>query len=323
MSHADEWDDAQQRLDELTSFFFNETEASRGLSLIEQGITSAHPNLCTMLRHHSEPPGDIEESLTWDRDAVDFLLAYYSIIEIASSLQSLPDPLPSSLKTTAIRVLSQPAVRRYYETHYPLLLPRLFLKRLERGRGSRVTFIDESEQSSRSQAYYLFSEFVSLVRRVASDGDIETFQWFLDDGFRYGVGLPHTLAAIRSREKFAECVQVEESRRGPLEKSIVGFQKFVEFCIQFNELLKLAQPFPVFELLMWSYFSYWFVELKENVGSEVRKAVRLFATWDPLDENDREAATKEVADYIEAADTAISNLIRDRREEIERLMLMT
>ena len=69
---------------------------------------------------------------------------------------------------------------------------------------------------------------------------------------------------------------------------------------------------------MRDFFCYWFVELKEKVGREVRKAISLFASWDPLKEVDQDAARREVAEYIETANSAIANLLGERNDEPER-----
>jgi len=309
MISEDETNEAILRLAELTEVFYVRTKAYRASEIIETNIRTGKPNLRTKLRHQTEGPGYIGERLTRERDWFDYLLEFYSILEIASALKSLPDPLPPDHSERAQQELHHPAVRIYYERHYPLLLPQLFRRRLETGEGSQVTFGAEGEEDSRERAYYLFSEFLGLAKWMSSDRDIETFQWFLDDGFRDDFGISDTIRVIRDRDQFARCISKPERDRNALDDSIMGFQKFVDFCIRFHQLLEAARPFPVMQKQMWQFFEYWFVALSDQVGRYVVDAVEYFADWEPLNDSDKLAAEQEVREYVELAQTSIKSLL--------------
>ncbi|MCA9037815.1 MAG: hypothetical protein KDA91_21945 [Planctomycetaceae bacterium] len=297
------------RLAELTDIFYERTNATLASVMVDKCIRTDSPNLRTKLRHHSAPPGYIRGSLIRERDWFDYLLEYYSILEIAGALQSLPDPLPDELKNRALQDLSHPAVRLYYERHYPLLLPQLFRRRLETGEGVQVQFGANGAEDSREKAYYLFSVFIGLATWMCNDPEIETFQWFLDDGMRGGFKIRDTIRVIRNRDQFANSITKSESKRNTLDKSIIGFQKFVEFCIRFHQLLESAHPFPVLQGQLWQFFEYWFVALSDKVGRYVLEAVQHFADWEPLDNLDRQQAKKEVEEYVRLAQTSISSLL--------------
>src|SRR6266852_4750807 len=107
-------DTAESRLNEIVSLFYDGTTAPRASATIEKNNRTNKPNLSKKLVHHSEVDY-IGDKLTRERDAFDYLLEFYSILEIASMLRSIPDPLPTKLARQASRDLSHPDVQRYYE----------------------------------------------------------------------------------------------------------------------------------------------------------------------------------------------------------------
>src|SRR6185295_3749547 len=86
-------------------------------------------NLDHLLRHHAEEA--VSDGETYQRDSFDFILANYSRLETAALIGYVPDTFPEAFRRESLWNLSHAAVRRYYETHYPVLLPRLFRWRLE------------------------------------------------------------------------------------------------------------------------------------------------------------------------------------------------
>lgn len=309
MISEDEKNEAILRLEELTDIFYERTNAARASVMVDKSVRTGSPKLHIKLRHHFDPPGYIGDSLTRERDWFDYLLEYYSILEIACALQSLPDPLPDELKQRALQELTHPAVQFYYERYYPLSLPQLFRRRLVTGDGDRVQFGAGGEQDSRERAYYLFSEFIWLATWMSNDSEIETFQWFLDDGVRDEFDISDTVHVIKHRDLFASCISKPEEDRNPLDASIIGFQKFVYFCIRFHQLLEAARPFPVMQKQMWQFFEYWFVALSDKVGRYVVDAVEYFADWEPLDDSDKQKAQQEVREYVELAQMSIRSLL--------------
>src|SRR5439155_24201279 len=90
---------------------------------------SSDKTLSILLRHHDETEEGVSDRETWIRDDSDFLLGFYSIIEIAMMIGFVLE-LPDRFKMKHIRVLNHPAVRRYYEWNYPLDPPRRLRERI-------------------------------------------------------------------------------------------------------------------------------------------------------------------------------------------------
>lgn len=301
---------ADSRLDELVRLFFDGTTAPRASAMIRKNKRANKPNLSKMLRYHTS---DIDDKLTWVRDAFDYLLEFYSLLEIASLLRSLPEPLPSKLATQAKRDLSHPAVQVYYEDHYPLLLPQLFLLRLKQ----KNTLHEAGKQET---CFPLFAQFLSLVDSINDDDEVETFQWFLDDGERDGYSIDDTLEVMSHREEFLKRFFSPPDDWDALDQSLHGFQRFVDFCVDFNRLLEVSKAFPRLQSAMWHFFSYWFDELGDKVGTQIGEAARLFLNWKPTTKTQRAEAEKEVQRYVASVERALKKLTSGKYgEELKKL----
>src|SRR5262249_21401592 len=155
-------------------------------------------------------------------------------------VRELPDPLPPDLAAEAREHVSHKAVRRYYEVNYPLLLPQLFLLRLE-GRN------DAHQRGDREKRSDVFEEFLRLVRPSNGDDDVEQFQWYLEYGVRGGYCSDNTLAVIRDQKRFKKRFNKPVGKRDDLDMSLRGFSKFLDFCLQFDALLRQSADLPLLQ----------------------------------------------------------------------------
>ncbi|HXU35148.1 MAG TPA: hypothetical protein VN937_02210 [Blastocatellia bacterium] len=227
------------------------------------------PDLTHLLRHHEEA---IDDKETYQRDSFDFLLAYYSLLEIACLIQYVPSTFPDGFREESLWNLSHPAVERYYEKNYPLFLPRLF--RLRLGGHSELSISSKKEAT-----HPLFVRFLGMVNHVREDGEIELFQWFLDDGRVAGYFLGDTLELLQSpRDTVNALIEIPGKRTIP-QKSISGAQKFLAFCSEFDGLLQEARDFPLFQSAMWTYHSYWFELIGDQVGRRLGRILDSFVKW--------------------------------------------
>ena len=147
----------ETNLKQLTERHLDDT-AQAGAALLD---TLSDAQLAVLLRSHwiKQPT---EEEIR-DRDAVDLIIDYYSILEVASAAGCVPDPLPEDLRVSALKRLTRPAVRRYYTNYYPLLLPKFFVQRLIGGR-----------RIPTSDSYPGFARFLHVGALITGE-PIETF----------------------------------------------------------------------------------------------------------------------------------------------------
>ncbi|MGA2877229.1 MAG: hypothetical protein ABSE82_17060, partial [Nitrososphaerales archaeon] len=113
---------------------------------------NADRDLGELLRYHY--PGVVTDEETWLRDRFDYLLSFYSILEVAALIGFIEVDRSDPLFRRAKRILAFAPIRKYYVKHYRLALPQLFLKRLRRE-------FDRQEQSDRSVS--IFYNFLPLV----------------------------------------------------------------------------------------------------------------------------------------------------------------
>jgi hypothetical protein len=205
------------------------------------------------------------------RDAFDYLLAFYGLMEIASLIGFVPDPLPDEFRERALAHLSEPSVRRYYEEFYPVALPAQFRRRLE---GEQ-----ELREAATQETAALFTQFLELNRIVEDDEDVDTFLWFLDSGLTGGYSIRDTVATLRDPRSFGEAVHVEPEGQGPLHSSLHGFLKFVNFCRDFESLLRESADYPLLQSAMWEHHAYWFRQLSQDLDTVLEQAFEHFRSW--------------------------------------------
>jgi hypothetical protein len=306
----------QMNFEDLRSRTDSSPAAAAVLNILQSYTT---PRLTHLLRdHHDEEVAGKEVK---QRDAFDETLELYSLMEVASIASYVPKRFPDDYKKRALDALSNTAVRVYYETHYPLFLPRLHRERLE-GRWNA------SEEGPELPAYFIsFSE----LSRVIDDDDVEVFLWMLEDGSIDGTSLRDLLAIVKDPERFGAAmmkgspqknhqgdfwseVTSEAALRNPkkfvrqfepdedltyAERSVRGFQRFLFFCRDLDRLLCAASEYPLTQSAMWHFHSYWFDEMSDDLKPYLEQAIEGFAQWsdapglDVTIGNDRGAAVSE------------------------------
>ena len=292
-------------LADLMHLYLHQSRAARAAELLgpiqeHQGsIQSSH-----LLRNHTVEPIILDDEIH-DRDAFDFLVVFYSIIEIASMIRYVPDPLPQDFIETSRRHLSEPAVRHYYEDFYPTLLPKLLLRRL-----NQDLALYEDLPTDPTPAYHLFSEFLGLVNRQHNNEALETFLWFLDDGTLDGYGIEDTFAVLRKPEKFVERLLRRPAKQNALDLSLRGLQDFIAFCLDFDDLLQRCDRYLLLQSAQWHYFSYWFESISEKVGPRVTEAVQSFSSWTERDNTAHLLQTKQhVNSYVQEVEMVLGRLL--------------
>lgn len=229
--------------------------------------------LASVLRHHKEAAISDEE--TWRRDEFDYLLTFYSIVEIAIMIGFVQE-LPESFREKHLAVLGDEAVRRYYEKHYRLLLPDRLRRRLE------VGIVEPPPTNASSNA--TFYDFLELTKMIERDAEIESFLWALDGGWRKDMGGECDIARVR--EGLANPARLEQAvqRVGPkqteLDAALTGFGKFIQFCEDMDVLLnRLKSEDAGLADALWYAHAYWFMKLNSKLGKNLESAFQSLASW--------------------------------------------
>lgn len=253
--------------------FYENDHVQRAVGyLARRPAQQSERRLKSLLRDHIVSPIMVDDE-TWIRDSFDFLLAYYGILEIASIAGSI-DQLDVENRTVARAHLEQPDVVRYYEEHYPLLLPILFRERLEGNHALRETI---SGDASQVRAQSLVMRFTQLIGVRNADKDIDRFLWLMDDGRVGNVGWQGLLQPLSNLETFLELT----GRPGddPRAEALRGFTKYIAFCESLAHLLTAAADFPLLQSAMWHYNAYWFVRIGDKLGPRLDLALTTLENW--------------------------------------------
>ncbi|MEW5918829.1 MAG: hypothetical protein AB1762_20675 [Gemmatimonadota bacterium] len=254
-----------------------------------------------LLRHHDETEGYVHWSETLVRDGFDYVLSYYGLVEIAALTGLMPKPLPAKFCVPALRLLSHPAVKKYYEKNYPLLLPRLLRYRLE-GR-------NDSQVPPRAENPSLFALFLEISKPIDFDANVETFLWFLDDGLRGGYDISHVNRTLRSFKAFA--LRMSKTRRpSPADRAVQGLVEYMRICLSLSRLLHDTEE-PLLRSAFWHWHAYWFGALKTNVQSNLSYALERFAAWETGSSKASTEHQKELAAAARESRATLSLAIRE------------
>lgn len=208
------------------------------------------------------------------RDAFDELLEYYSLLEIGCLARVIPDEFEADARRHAVWELGQPSLRRYYTEHYPLLLPRLFLRRMETGKGPEIPLPEDA-----SARYARFLDLNALLRK---DESVDTFLWFLDEGFLDdSYSIKSVLAVLRDPEELMRCLMRDpgDGNATPLERGVEGFRTFLGFCADFDTFLQSGAKYPELHSAFWHYHGYWFRNINALVGPLMHEAIDNLMSW--------------------------------------------
>jgi hypothetical protein len=260
-----------QNLADLAQMYRDAPRTAKARQLLDDiAAGRSKRDLAHLLRHHDDEA--ISDRETWWRDAFDYLLEYYSLLEIASLIRYVPDPLPPAELDAALKNLSHPAIKQYYERHYPLMLPRLLRARLT-GKWQAV------ESGDRHLAHELFARFLGILNHLTEDEEIEVFQWFLDGGTRGDHDIDDTIKILRNPRETFQTLQSRPKRGDHARKSVHGAQKFLGFCAELDQLLADADKTPLFRSAMWTFHSYWFDRIEDSIAGRLEKMLDGFLKW--------------------------------------------
>ncbi len=222
-------------------------------------------SLQILLRNHMDSP--IESSFeVEERDNIDFLIDYFSILEIGLIANYFPNPLPLETEKEIDFILNNPFVNKYFTEYYPLTLPQLLLRQVSKNRNKKYFFRD-----SLSNSASLFNRFLMLNQIVKNDEDIDQLLWFFDDGWTEGYSIVDFWNILSDRNSIK--YKLDSSNNHPLNSALWGFIKYIQFLSDFANLLRDSQEDIILQSAFWHYQSYWFEHMKERIGDIIKVGI--------------------------------------------------
>jgi hypothetical protein len=222
-----------------------------------------------LLRHHSKE--GIETTIEVEmRDAFDKLIEFYSLVAVAWCSGALGAELPEPFRQEVRRHLAQPDVRRYYSKHYPLALPALLLRVIERKSKQGAA------KAPNRNATMSLAKFLSLVDDAAADENQDCYLAMLDGYIIGGESWHDALAVLSDPEGLARAALA--SVPSPAERGALGFWRFLAFVSQFETLLRATQD-DLLRSAMWHYYSYWFRHSETKFKRQMQMASKQAASW--------------------------------------------
>lgn len=211
-----------------------------------------------LLRNHKKEKINKAEEVIF-RDETDYLLKFYSILEIAILLGFIKNDLNEKLNAEIYLILGNESVKKFYAKYYELPLVDILFK----SRGYKAF-----EKLSNNRIS-LFEEFLILVNFL-EDKDIETFLWFIDDGgtftrdgYTYNINSLWDL--LRDKDSIGRRLK-KIKKRDPLDAALLGFVKYLNFVSSYLKLLRKTDD-ELIQSALWHYQAYWFVRIEEKLSS--------------------------------------------------------
>ena len=254
--------------------------AAKGFNTLNQFIADDEKvNLKILLRNHMDSP--IETTLEVnERDNIDFLIDYYSILEIGLIANYFPNPLPDVIEREVEFILKNQFVNQYFTEYYPLILPEILLKQVSESIGGQY-FHHQSLDNSTA----LFDRFLMLNQVKKNDEDINQFLWFLDDGWTSGYSIRDFWNVLKDRDLIKDKLHV--TKNNPLNNALWGFIKYTQFLGDFAGLLRDCEDDSLLQSAFWHYQSYWFEHMKEGLGDIVEIGLKnIRESMDKLNEEE-------------------------------------
>lgn len=279
---------------DLQRLYLEDTDALRAFTRFRQ-LAGKPKKLAHLLRNHAdESVTDPAEQA--DRDAFDDLLAFCAVLELALELRYVDRPHEDLLKHLR-PLLGHPAVRAYYEVHYPLLLPQLLRQRLAGGR------YYQAHQGPLQLA--AFQRALELDTRLMRHEDVLLFLALADGFWIDGVSRHDLLALARKPDALLKAL-TRRKNRGLLDHAANGLRQFLFLTDGLHRLLGTLDEDPDFQSALWHHFGYWYGERRGTVVKSLEAMLAAVAEW-PTEATTAAAVPSRRARELDAAIEALAS----------------
>jgi hypothetical protein len=246
----------QQNLESLWRGILNREEIQAALAILEG---RSEDEVRRLLRHHRE--GTVTGGEIAERDRVDSFLGVCGQLTVATVAGFVPRKWDGEIAARIGAILRNPPVRAYYESHYPLLLPRLLREACTEDR----LLPGEDEEAS----WGAFQWFWRFSTRFLGDTEL---WWFLSllDGFHYGsLNIDSFAEFLADPQRALAGVQKLPEQRTMAETCTIGMIRFLEFSREFGDALRQMEGTPLTRSAIWYHYAYWyreFADVREHGG---------------------------------------------------------
>ncbi|MBS1828063.1 MAG: hypothetical protein JST93_22325 [Acidobacteria bacterium] len=271
--------------------------ADRALEIMKKETGEESEFLRRLLRHHNKGTVSAQAEVR-ARDAFDFLLDYFALLEVGTLAGFVPAILPEEERAFAVKVLEQPNVREFYVKNYPLLLPKLYRLRLKNG----VAPIPAD-----GSAVPVFQQFLGVVEWQRRDDDIDAFLWFLDSGSYGRWNVSHLVRTLSAPDAYGESLLKE--KRTPLDRGVAGYGKFLSLCLVLDRLLQDAAQWPLVQSAMYHYYEYWLRSLRKRASSVLKPTLRAMLAWNLREDDEKAGLARQ---DLQSAHDQIARLLQAR-----------
>src|SRR5690606_27615921 len=225
-------------LRDLMGLYYQGSAAPEAVKLFRQIAAGKKKiRLERLLRDHRDDSiRDGEEIAA--RDAFDDLLTCCSVLELALQVGYV-DGLAAGFREDVLPILEDPWVRRYYEEHYPLLLPQLFRQRLAGGRYYRA------HRGPRQVA--AFQRAVELESRLLGHPDVRRFLELADDFAIEGYDRSDLIRLAGDAEALAAALTRRGRQRTVLDEAVGGLRRFLYLTDGLYQVLQMVEGDRVFQ----------------------------------------------------------------------------
>jgi hypothetical protein len=288
---------------DLRKRFLLGTEAIRAGKILQKVREGRNKHdLTLLLRHHKQKRVHKGKEIKL-RDSFDMLLAFYSLVEIGNMIGYVELPLPQDYAVVARFDLSQESVLRYYQVHYPLVLPMVARRRLEMAQTLE-------ERDDAGMGYRAFVRFLSLEERFRRNEDLGLILKLIDSFTLDGYDISDVVEIVAEPSRFLKKINKTKDNRNTLEQALQGFLRLLDFCRELDELLSSISVLPLLRSSMWHYHAYWFRLIRKKFADNLNAAVGSFAKW-ALPKSSV-AAKSEIDAYVLSTQRIVNRLTSDR-----------
>jgi hypothetical protein len=209
--------------------------------------------------------------LHFEKNRPDQILFFYGLVEIAAMVRYIPDNLPEPFKSDAIITLEAIAGESR-EWSRPKLLSQLLLSRLK---GVGVNGVSsEKNQTALHRRYF---EFLGIVNRVRADPSIEIFRCFLAESTKDTSN--SLFEMLKNPQECSDHIMKAPAKHHVENFLLSGFQRFIDFCVEFDSLLLDCSEYETFQSALFYCFYDWFNENNKSTAWKMDAYIRAIKRW--------------------------------------------
>jgi hypothetical protein len=237
------------------------------------------------------------------RAAVDDLLHFYGLVEIACLAGYVPETPPDDFTAVAKDHLGHSAVVPYCQ-EYPLLLPRLLRDRLT-GKWTQ-------REQAKPGLIRRFTNLLDINATIEGNRRIAAFRDLVLEPRKGPETLARLIRVLGRPRAFVRHMVVRPKRRTPLDRALHGFREFLLFSSEFNALMEQSAEFPLFRSAAWHLHAPWFQRLGEPLRDTMHAGLARFLEWDS--DSDRNVdRSQDMVGEIERRKAMIDELFDERK----------